>query len=263
MINFKIKKSILISLLVSLMVTSISFANSENDYEKAISQLLDRRGVEKQKKAETKLVKLGNKALPLLSVHFDDADVGGKLRILNVLKKIKSPDSQKLMLDKLKKECEKLSSGNTWGSQPEEAYIKRFLSFALQYMGEEIIPTLEEHIKIAKGEFKKRLIITAGMLGESKYYENISSYLKKDTDPFIRELAAFPLGNIKDKRVNGLLEKALKDEFFVELKPGPGSDSVPPSSRNKIYPVREAAVHSLQDLGVKVKRNGWDIQISR
>ena len=93
-------------------------------------------------------------------------------------------------------------------------------------------------------EVGKWFQITIGLAGQDTYFDEIMKLLESDPDPYIREYAAFALREIGRKECIGLLERALKDTFYVEVTPKtvPGDVRAP---FGKDYLVRRAAADAL------------------
>jgi len=102
--------------------------------------------------------------------------------------------------------------------------------------------------------------ITIGLAGQDTYFTETMKLLESDPDPYIREYAAFALGKIGLRESIGLLEKALKDTFYVEETFERHSGDVIALGM-KHYFVREAAIDALLDLGVTIGRKREDIWI--
>jgi len=260
--KFKAIKLIVFCSIIIGVMSKTSYTKTEDNCEDIVSQLL-KAPMAKLQDAKKHVISSGVKCIPVLSKSYNGANGHGKFEILDVLGEIKDENSVNATLTILKKQSERAYSGGTWGGEPVEEFHNRKAAFVLRNIGKIALPILKKEIKKSEGEFKKRLIITTGFLADKTYYDLISNILKEDTNPFIRRLAAFALGNIGDKKAVSLLEKALKDEFYYELKADKYHDIILPPPHNRVYPVREAAVHSLIDLGVKIKRERWDIWIEK
>ncbi|MDD8021439.1 MAG: HEAT repeat domain-containing protein [Acidobacteriota bacterium] len=222
------------------------------------------------KQVEEELIKRGKQVLPVFREQFNspeeylEIEMPKRLMIINVLKKTKYQEGIEMLIDFLKEECEKPYSGERWSHMPKEIYIKRMICLAFRDIGKEGVAILERCLsqyEVKHDDLMKRLIIATGLAGDDKYFETIAAYLLEDQDPWIREISALALGSIGDKRAIPYLEMALQDDFCFELGADPGSDVV--LSLITSCPVREAAVHGLDNLGIRVKRQGNAIWIEK
>lgn len=207
---------------------------------------------------------MGDVIIPDLVELYNSSGVYKKYNILEILKRINGKESKNAMIDMLESLCTKPLSGEKWHHIPKEEYLKYHILFKLEVTGETGLAVVKERLQSAEGEFRKCLIIGSGFLGDSTYYENIVEILETDADPYSRELGAYALGKIGDKRAIPKLEKALKDDFYYDASgASPGVDDLtPPGVPGAItYPVREAAIHALSDMGVKVNRRWHDMWI--
>jgi hypothetical protein len=269
----KILKLILFSLTILIILNQVGFAQSKEIEEKTIVELLHSRSLgilRIDKQVQEELIKRGKEVLPVFKEQFNskeeyiEIEMPKRLMIINVLKKTKYQEGIKMLIDFLKEECEKAYSGERWSYMPKETYIKRMICLAFIDIGKEGVNILEEYISqygVKQDDLMKRLIIATGLAGDDKYFETIVAYLLEDQDPWIREISPLALGSIGDKQAIPYLEMALQDNFCFELGPDPSSDVI--LSFITSCPVREAAVHGLDNLGIRVKRQGNAIWIEK
>ena len=142
-------------------------------------------------------------------------------------------------------------------------YIQRQYVFGLEDIGSRAIPHLRKHLVQLKLSIQnlspslgntesvdmvemQHILCALGLLADKDVLKDLLKILEdEDGDGYIRQMAARALGNIGDKSAIPALTRALKDDFHVNY-----TNLMQPST---IYPVREAACHSLDALGVKIE----------
>lgn len=88
------------------------------------------------------------------------------------------------------------------------------------------------------------MCIVLGMKGDSSQVPRLISILQNASLPYWRARAAGALGTLGATEAVPALEKALEDEYVVEIWPDVG----PPEENNQFYPVRQRATESLRML---------------
>ncbi|MFQ5729857.1 MAG: HEAT repeat domain-containing protein [Waddliaceae bacterium] len=153
-------------------------------------------------------------------------------------------------------------SDDYWmGGKPREAFLLGQTCRVLAKSSLDVLDKIKRLVQTNVGDnTTKWLRIIIGFAGQGTYYNEIMKLLETDPDPYIREYAAFSLGKIGRKESIGLLEKALKDSFYVEETFETAAGDIVVLGM-KHYVVREAAVHALIDLGVKIGRKREEIWI--
>lgn len=120
---------------------------------------------------------------------------------------------------------------------------------------------IEQDIYISSNEIKKMMIIAYGMRGDTAHFKELKDYLVNDESPDIRSFAAIAFGYNKDQRSIPYLKKALKDDFNFSLKKlkkeklkNIKEEILETEKRN--YIVREGASGALNNMGIKIRRDG-------
>jgi HEAT repeat protein len=183
-------------------------------------------------------------------------------RALSKVQGITTETKVRLTLNVMKTECENPTpEEGTKGEGmciPLTEHLKSLYRSAVLEIGSSTIPFLEDRAKKEKGEFRKNLVITLGLLGEQEIYADLLQIAAADENPWLRTWAIDGLGKVGNKRAIPLLKEALEDSFHVDscsdVQAPPGFEEW-----NVSYPIRNAAFSALTKLGVKVESKGKGI----
>lgn len=138
-------------------------------------------------------------------------------------------------------------------------YTKRQHEFSLEDLGPASVPLLRERLSVANGEVRQRLAIALAGLGDDKQADMLIRMLDESADGNLRACAARSLGRLGRKEAIPALKRRLTDDFVVEYSTDvsiPGAGTL-----RRIFPVRDEAASSLRQMGLQVKRSGFEFQV--
>ncbi|MFQ5729858.1 MAG: HEAT repeat domain-containing protein [Waddliaceae bacterium] len=184
------------------------------------------------------------------------------LEAIKVIGEMKSERGWNLLIKFVTKWASEPYSDDYWmGGRPREIFLLGQTGRVLAKSPPDILKKINGLLQTdVDSNTRKWLQIIMGFAGKDIYYNEIMNLLEADPDPYIREYAADALGEIGRQESIGLLEKALKDSFYIEETHKTAAGDVVVLGKKK-YPVRGAASDALRKLGVKIGRKGNDIWI--
>ena len=161
-----------------------------------------------------------------------------------------------VLLDALEEECERPFSHEIpqEASGPITEGLKAHYALGVKEIGDAVVPLIRERYAQAEGEFKVRLLVILGSLGDKTTTNDLLDVLRNAEDAYLRAQtirALESLGPTPDI-VRALVE-ALEDEFWVI----PNTDlDFPDPEYKKMYVVRKRAFTTLSHFGIEVQRKG-------
>jgi len=161
-----------------------------------------------------------------------------------------------MLLGGLEEECESPFSHEIpqEASAPITEVLKTHYALAVSELGDAVVPLVRERYAQAEGEFKARLLVILGSLGDKTSADDLLDVLRKAENAYLRAqtiTALERLGPTPD--IVRALAEALEDEFWV--MPNTDVDLPDPEYKRK-YVVRERAFTALRHFGIQVQRKG-------